>query len=399
MPISWYTEKGDSGNVLEESGVKAERSDADATVLDANTEDVKYESVNSDNSACKYEMPMLSVKQEVVAESVVSTHYDPVTDVFDELPKLEPASPCVSVPLKDDANQDSVDTEHQESPPASPCVSVSPCVNIPLKDDANQDLVDTEHQESPPASPCVSVSPRVNVPLKDDSNQDLVDTEHQESPPASPCVSVAQDDDANWDMDLGDTDLGDTDNDSPSGSPSATLGSNDSVVSDNNDVQPDKVDTEHQESPPASPCVNVAQDDDANQDMDLGDTDLGDTDNDSPSATLDSNDSVVSDNNDTQPDKVDTEHEDSLSGSSSKSYIEELNPYSIKQCKVVLEQLDLEFLETNVMQTVKSSVQVKKCSVVLNWLHPCDVKKYRQEHKCVANCIKKGYNNQEANEN
>ena len=143
MPITWYSEKEDSGNVLEESGVKAERSDADATVLDVNTEDVKYESVNSDNSACKHEMPMVSVKQEIVSEFVVSAHYDPVTDVFDELTKLEPASPGVNVPLNADANQDSsVDTHHQESPPASPSVSIPQDA-----DDANQDtdLGDTDY--------------------------------------------------------------------------------------------------------------------------------------------------------------------------------------------------------------------------------------------------------------
>ena len=320
MPITWYSEKEDSGNVLEESGVKTERSDADATVLDVNTEDVKYESVNSDNSACKYKMPMVSVKQEIVSESVVSAHYDPVMDIFDELTKLEPASPGVNVLLNADANQDSVDTHHQDLTPALPNVSVPQD-----DDDANLDLGDTDHQESPPASPSVSVPQN-----DDDANPDLGDTDHQESPPASPSVSVPQDDD-DANLDLGDTD--------------------------------------HQESPPASPSVSVPQDDDdANQDTDLGDTDH-DSPSGTPSATLGSNDSVVSDNNDAQPDKVDT--------------------YSIKHCKVVLEQLDMELLEKNLRQTTNTSVQVKKCSVVLNRLHPGDVKKYTDKSTNVLPSVSK----------
>ena len=283
VPIAWYSEKEGYGNVLEESGVKAERSDADATVLDVNTEDVKYESVSSDNSACKYEMSTVSVKQEIVSGSVVSAHYDPVMDVFDELTKLKPTSPGVNVPLNADANQDSVDTHHQDLTPASPSVSVP-------QDD-------------------------------DDANPDLGDTDHQESPPASPSVSVPQDDD---------------------------------------DANPDLGDTDHQESPPASPSVSIPQDnDDANQD----------TDYDSPSATLGSNDSVVSDNNDAHPDKVDI--------------------YSIKHCKVVLEQLDMELLEKNVMRTANTSVQVKKYSVVLNRLHPGDVKKYTDKSTNVLPSVSK----------
>ena len=85
-PISWYTKERNSGNVLKDRYVKTEWN---ATVLGDNNDDVKHESVNSDNLICKNEMDMFRVKEEMVDEAVVSADVlkdDAVTDLVHESP-------------------------------------------------------------------------------------------------------------------------------------------------------------------------------------------------------------------------------------------------------------------------------------------------------------------------
>ena len=226
-----------------------------------------------------------------------------------------------------------------------------------------------------PASPCVSVGSN-DVATQD---TDLV----HESPkldPASPCVSVGSNDVATQDTDLV--------HESPKldpASPCVSVGSNDVATQDTDLVH---------ESPkldPASPCVSVGSNDVATQDTvtNLVETEHEDSPPASPSATVGSNNAGASDNNPALSDFVDSDHQNSPCGSSHESHIEELNQYSIKQCKVVVEQLDLALLETNVRQTAKSLLQVKKCSVVLCQLTDCDVKKYKDNRSNVLPSVSK----------